>query len=389
MKIGIINSIYKPETRGGAEVVVENITLGLKKRGHEVFVISAGRQDEVLTIAGVKVYKIKSRNLFNFFDLGNQPDWKRACWHIIDMFNDLQTWKIYQILKREQPDLVLTHSLKGLGYEIPRLLKILKIRHLHSIHDVQLIDPAGIFNDEVNLPWPYHIYLVLCRLLFGSPTAVIFPSEYFKNIYQRFHFFKKSALLVLGNPLPPDAVIKLAKPEIGPVLTFAFVGQVEEYKGIIDLVKAVNNLSGDWQLLVAGDGAALTEAKQLSLDNKKIKFLGRLTQAELEHKIWSVADLLITPSRVPESFGMVVVEAQSHGIPALVARIGALGQLVQPNVTGWFFKPKDQFDLQRQVEFILANREKVQPLKQRCLEAARQYTIDAYLEKVLNHKFDI
>ncbi len=383
MKIVILHSIYKPETRGGAEVVVENIAQGLKKRGHEVVVVSVGRVDEVLEVGGIKVYKIKSRNIFNFFDLGKQPAWKRAGWHIFDMFNDWQTWQIYKILNREKPDLALTHSLKGLSYEIPRLLKILKIRNIHSIHDVQLINPAGVLNNEVSLHWTYRLYLTVCRWLFASPSVVIFPSEYFRNIYQRYHFFPKSSLSVLGNPLPPNLKIKLAKPKEQATFTMAFVGQVEDYKGIIDLIKAVDSLSGDWQLLVAGDGAALREVKKLALDNKKVKFLGRLTTAELEHKIWSVADLLVNPSRVPESFGMVVVEAQAHGIPALVARIGALAQLVKENETGWFFKPKDQFDLQRQIEFILANREKVPPLKTKCLQAAQQFTIETYLDKLL------
>jgi glycosyltransferase involved in cell wall biosynthesis len=139
---------------------------------------------------------------------------------------------------------------------------------------------------------------------------------------------------------------------------------------------------------VAGEGAALSEAKKLALDNKKVKFLGYLTQSELEHKIWSVTDLLINPSRVPESFGMGVIEAQAHGIPALVARIGALAQLVKDGETGWFFKPKDQFDIKRQIEFILANRDKLQPMKAKCLPAVEQFTIDKYLEKLLSHEAD-
>ena len=41
-KIAVIHSIYKPYTRGGAEVVVENIVIGLKNEGHDVFVVSVG-----------------------------------------------------------------------------------------------------------------------------------------------------------------------------------------------------------------------------------------------------------------------------------------------------------------------------------------------------------
>jgi glycosyltransferase involved in cell wall biosynthesis len=383
MKIAILHSIYKPETRGGAEVVVENIVTGLKQRGHEVLVIAVGRSDEVLEINGVKVYKVKHFNLFNFFDLSQQPVWKRLLWHLIDMFNDVQTWKIYKILEAEKPELALTHSLKGLGYEVPWLLKILKIRYIHTIHDMQLLHPSGLLEDQVSLAWPVKAYLSCCRWLFGNPSVVVFPSEYIRSIYGRFRFFKKSECRILGNPLPQNTKIKMAKANLESTLTFAFVGQTEEYKGIIDLIKAVDSLGGDWQLLVAGEGGALREAKKLALDNKKVKFLGHLDQRELEQKIWSVTDLLINPSRVPESFGMGIIEAQSHGVPALVAQVGALSQVVKTGETGWFFKPKDQFDLRRQIEFILTNREKILLLKGGCLEAANQFLIDAYLNKLL------
>ena len=88
MKIVVINSVYQPDTRGGAEVVVESIVSGLKGRGHDVVVVCVGRQNKVDVISNlicelqdshghsfrsllrddnsVKVYHIKPFNLFNF-----------------------------------------------------------------------------------------------------------------------------------------------------------------------------------------------------------------------------------------------------------------------------------------------------------------------------------
>ena len=55
MKIGVFHSIYKPQTRGGAEVTVETMVNGLKSRGHEVFVVSAGYENKAETIDGIMV----------------------------------------------------------------------------------------------------------------------------------------------------------------------------------------------------------------------------------------------------------------------------------------------------------------------------------------------
>ena len=131
MKVAVIHSIYKPYYRGGAETVVENIVTGLKSKGEEVFVITLGYENKVEEIDGVKVYRIKPFNLFNYLDINSKPVWLRLPWHIIDMFNDVTAWKIYKILESEKPDLALTHNLKGLSYYIPRLLKTLKIKNIY------------------------------------------------------------------------------------------------------------------------------------------------------------------------------------------------------------------------------------------------------------------
>jgi glycosyltransferase involved in cell wall biosynthesis len=278
----------------------------------------------------------------------------------------------------------------GLGYEIPRLLKILRIRNIHTVHDMQLIHPSGLirigqqnnFDPIASISLAAKIYCFICRQLFGSPERVIFPSEYIKNIYGGFGFFKKSKVMVLGNPLPSDIKPTVIKSQLEPILTLVFVSQIEQYKGVVDLIKAVESLPGDWQLLIAGEGSALREATKWALNNKKIKFIGRLDQSQLEQKIWSVADLLINPSQVPESFGLVVVEAYARGVPVLAARIGALQELVGEGETGWLFKPGDRFDLRQRIEFIMANREKLLGLKSNCIQMAEKFTLGSYLEKL-------
>ncbi|MFA6593915.1 MAG: glycosyltransferase [Candidatus Buchananbacteria bacterium] len=383
MKIAVIHSIYQPYTRGGAEVMVSNVVSGLKNRGHEVFVIAVGYENKMEVIGGVKVYRIKPFNLFNFLAINDQPAWRRLFWHLIDMFNDVQTWRIYKVLAAEKPELALTHNLKGLGYQVPPLLKLLKIKHIHTIHDMQLIHPSGLIIDDpkFKLNFFVRLYARFCRELFNNPDVVVFPSDYIRLIYRRYKFFTESKVEILGNPLlvKPQRT-KTAKSDI---FTLAFIGQLELYKGIIDLIKAVNRLSGNWRLLIAGAGQAEKEARRVAIDNQRIKFLGHLDQAELEHKIWSEADLLVNPSRTAESFGMVVIESYAHGVPVIASKIGALPELVKDGSTGWLIKPGNPDDLKRQLEFIIDNRDHLTPLVEKCLAEAEKYTIDNYLNRLL------
>ncbi len=378
MKIALAHNIFRPETRGGAEVVVDNIAYALKEKGDEVFILTVGRENKKEEVDGLTVYRVKPFNLFNFFDLNSKPAWLRLPWHLIDMFNDVQAWRLYKILELEKPEVVFTHSLKGLGYYLPWLLRIMKIKHIHTVHDMQLLDPSGLLKEGES--WfkkvPLGVYRFFCRRLFGSPSVVIFPSKYIKKIYEERGFFPKSERKVLGNPIQ---LVKDLKKTEHDDFNLLFLGQVEEYKGIFELIKAFNNLGGKTGLIVAGEGKGLLEAQNKAQNALRIRFLGRLNKERLENEVWPEVDLLVNPSKVKESFGMVVIEAYAHGIPVLVSDNGALPELVKEGETGWVFK---EGELMEKLKWCLENREVIRGMKEKCLEEARGYEMGEYIESI-------
>ena len=384
MKIAFLHSIYKPYARGGAEVVAQNIVEGLKKRGEDVFVISLGRQNKIEEIDGVKVYRLKSFNLFNFLDINRQPVWLRLPWHLIDMFNFIQTKKIKNILLEEKPDLVFMQGLKGLSYWLPRTLKKMKIKHLYRVFDMQLIHPTGLLFDNENrfTAALARVYKMFCRWLFDSPELVVFPSHYVKSVYESNNFFKKSRKEVWPNPVVFSQSFTAGDRSKQSPDTFniLFLGQVEEYKGIFKLIEAIGGLEGDWALNVVGDGQALPEAKNRALECHKIKFWGRLSQVELEENIWPITDLLVNPSQVPETFGLVVAEANAHCVPTLVAGRGALPELVQEGETGWV---EVNGNWRGKIKWCLDNRSALSVMRQSCMRQAQKYDLENYLNKLL------
>ena len=418
MKIAVIHSIYKPYVRGGAEVVVENIVQGLKNSGDDVFVITVGYKNELQIIDGVRVYRIKPFNLFNFLNINSKPVWLRLPWHIMDMFNDVQTWRVYKVLSQEKPDLVLTHNLKGLGYYIPWLLRIMKIKHVQTVHDMQLIHPSGLLGDGQKISWPVAIYAWLNKKLFKSIESVIFPSQYIKKVYEAYGFFKSAESLVLGNPIlipplprggrggviqtfdqPPPAPpclpdrqaskggdLQDSPPALsskGGELQILFLGQVEEYKGIYDLIEAVGKIKSDFVLHIVGDGSALDNAKKMTKADYRFKFHGRLSHLELENKIWPQIDLLINPTKVSESFGMVVLEAMVHGVPTLATNIGAIPELINEGQTGWLFEAGNIAELGSKIEFIAKNICAFESIGLLAQAKAKEYNIESYLNKLI------
>ncbi|PIR61049.1 MAG: hypothetical protein COU68_01500, partial [Candidatus Pacebacteria bacterium CG10_big_fil_rev_8_21_14_0_10_45_6] len=145
MKICIINNIYPPYERGGAEQVVVRTVEGLRDAGHEVVVISSSpKGDEFEETENLKIYRTQPGNIFFYTKAHNHNVFSRFVWHVRDMFNGSVASWVQNILRQEQPDIVHTHNLMGLSFLIPRAIRKLNLPHIHTVHDVQLVEPSAM-----------------------------------------------------------------------------------------------------------------------------------------------------------------------------------------------------------------------------------------------------
>jgi glycosyltransferase involved in cell wall biosynthesis len=69
--------------------------------------------------------------------------------------------------------------------------------------------------------------------------------------------------------------------------------------------------------------------------------------------LYDWADVVVVPSRRPESLGRVAIEAMAHGRPPLASAIGGLEEVVEHGVSGWLVPPNDAPALARAIGDIL------------------------------------
>ena len=140
MKICLINNLYRPFNRGGAEKVCETIVKGLIKAGHEVFIITTKPRDQLSIINyQLPIYYLNSL----YYNLNKLPKFLRIFWHFWDLFNFASYFKIKKILQAEKCGAVITNNLMGAGFLTPLAIRSLNIKHLHIAHDIQLIYTSG------------------------------------------------------------------------------------------------------------------------------------------------------------------------------------------------------------------------------------------------------
>ncbi|KQT19866.1 glycosyl transferase family 1 [Methylobacterium sp. Leaf399] len=71
------------------------------------------------------------------------------------------------------------------------------------------------------------------------------------------------------------------------------------------------------------------------------------------HYRW--ADVVVVPSRLPESLGRVAIEAMAYGRPPVVSAIGGLVEVVEAGRTGWTVPPDDAAALSAALAAIVAD----------------------------------
>ena len=114
-----------------------------------------------------------------------------------------------------------------------------------------------------------------------------------------------------------------------------FVGRLSEEKGILQLLRAWRTLP-QIPLVVVGSGPMEQAARRLVQESaaRNVTFAGQLRHDETLKRIRE-ARFLVAPSRCYETFGLTVLEAMTCGVPAIVARAGALRELVSDQRTGF------------------------------------------------------
>ena len=125
------------------------------------------------------------------------------------------------------------------------------------------------------------------------------------------------------DTLPPAATLN------GPMLATGMMRAGDKLASYQIIADTLAHLTGDWQLQIAGDGPARAQVEALMAPfGNRVTFLGQLDRAALA-QAYHNASLFLWPG-VNEAFGMVYLEAQSHGLPVVAQDRPGLRDVLAP-----------------------------------------------------------
>lgn len=329
MKICLVNNLYPPHTVGGAEEVVYQEVGRMLKAGYEVVVITTALGGAHLwRERGLTIYRFEPRNLYFYTEAYKQNFLKRFFWHFFNIFHFGSTRHIKRILEKEKPDRVYTHNLMGVGFLLPRLLKKLKLEHVHVLHDVQLVEPSGVIPVARQQSWRYSgfpskIYTFTTKMLFGSPAKVISPSNFLKDFYLKKGFFPESEWEVTKG------LVSVKKSDKTYKSRFLFVGSLSTHKGVEVLLRAWDRLVKNTHihLDIVGGGVLEPMVRDWADKKENVVVYGRLLTQQLS-KVYKTSDVLIFASTALENRPNVIVEALNNGLFVIATDTGGVKELL-------------------------------------------------------------
>ena len=351
MKILMVNKFYY--IKGGSETYYFELKRLLESKGHTV--IDFSMQDEKNFVSPYSNYFVENVDYNNKEGIFSRI---KAAADIIYSFESKR--KFERLVNEVKPDCIHLHIFQ---HQIsPSILDVIKKYHIPTIytaHDLKMLClnykmmhhgklceqcRGGKYFYCVLNKCVKDSYLKSCvnvvegyvhrwRHSYDAINVIITPSLFYKNIFEKFGI-NCNRVIHIPN------FIDFNKHEIefseDRENYYLYYGRLSKEKGIMTLIKAVENLNV--QLKIAGTGPLEEDVRQYVADKKisNIMFLGFKTGKDLSNIVGN-AKAIILPSEWYENGPYSAIEALQLGRPIIGADIGGIPELIDNN--GYLFKP--------------------------------------------------
>jgi len=164
------------------------------------------------------------------------------------------------------------------------------------------------------------------------------------------------------NPTTEPTAMR-ARYHLGDRPVIGFVGSLKPWHGLDALFDAMNLLSarsGEWSLLIVGDGPGFHYAMQRAEDDTlkgRIVLAGKVPHDEVPAHL-AAMDLTVAPYIAEEGFyfsPLKVLESLAAGRPVVAPRLGQLNELIEHGVNGLLYEPGDLNALAESIHVLLSD----------------------------------
>lgn len=383
MRIGLFTDTFPPEINGVANSTYI-LFQGLKKQGHDVFVVTTfagvGRakwdeNHEILRLAGVELP-------FLYGYVMTAPFHNNAL----------------KIIRSLQLDVIHAQTEFGVGIFARICSKQLGIPLVSTYHTTY-----EDYTHYVNFVHAKSIddlakkgVAKLSQIYGDSSQEVIVPSEKTKELLEKYKVHKDISVIPTGLDLEqfhPTKHTIIERKQIRKEFGFEdndkviiYVGRLAKEKSLDIILRAFALLKPKnlpIKLLVVGGGPEFDRLVKMNqeLNNaNNVKFAGPIPSVAISD-FYNAADAFVSASQT-ETQGMTFIEAMASGLPLFARKDEVLKDLIVENETGYYFL--DEEDLAKRLEeFFYIDTDTMNKIHENCLNRVHNYGSDKFCDDIL------
>ena len=171
-------------------------------------------------------------------------------------------------------------------------------------------------------------------------------------------------------------------------ITILFTGRIEKRKGLIYLLQAFRQLKKDYKnirLIIVGKGPLGKSLQKFVKQNKieDVHFEGFVPVKDLP-RYYSTANIYCSPALFGESFGIVLLEGMSAGLPVVAFNISGYNDVVANLEDGLLANPRDVHDLYEKLELLIRHPSLIKEIGARGRLKAKRFTWETIAKKNIN-----
>lgn len=398
MRIVTVSHGHPDFNAGGAEIASYRLHKALREEGHNSVYFARHGENELLH-GGTPFGGTGRPSEVLFYS--QMPDWFR-----FSQPDKARVWRDFrEFLGKTKPEIVHFHHYFQLGVELisevrnfdPSIKIVVTLHEYMAIcnNEGQMVKPVTEASSVIHPVLCHESSPSSCSRCFSNKTPQDFflrkqfiqshfdvvdqfvaPSEFLASRYVEWGI-EKDRICVIENLLESDidneeAVASQVEPVNsegnGDRLNLAFFGQINRFKGIDVLLKAIQHLPrseiNKINLTINGSGLEhQTESFQKKFNSAvdrltgTVSMRGRYSSAELP-SLMASTDWIIIPSIWWENSPVVILEAKKYGVPVICSDIGGMAEKIVHGETGRHFAARREESLAEQILWVLNNREK-------------------------------
>lgn len=365
-KILIFSLAYYPKHIGGAEVAIKEITDRIDP-GEIEFHMVTNRFDSTLPrieqIGNIRVHRIGivKKN-------PGMADLRKFPLHLNKfIFQFLAAYQAIKLHKKYQYDGIWAMMAHSCG--VPAVIFKTFYPKVRFVLALQEGDPIDYIEKKMRPFWPF-----FSRAFTKADT--IQAISVFLGDWARARGFK-GTLKIIPNAVNtkhfsqsyPEAELAELKNKLGKKTEDKYLittSRLVKKNAIDDVIEALQYLPENIKFFILGTGPLENDLK---LKIKKLKleprvfFLGQIDHKKIPIYL-KISDIFIRPS-LSEGMGNSFIEAMAADLPVIATQVGGIADFLfdqnrnpDKEPTGWAVEPRDPKGIARQVENILADREK-------------------------------